>query len=105
MTGLVRVYLTRRKTLRSWHVVHPALDALHLDMLSLDPTAEANSANGIVDEPFFLKMMAMPYAIRVSRELHEKTGRTVSLMVQKKNGRWQEERTYSRSGDPRRTPG
>lgn len=56
------------------------------------------------DEVFRLKWFAVHYARRKARELG-RPDNPVSLRIKKKNGRYQEERTYPRSADPRRTPG
>lgn len=54
-------------------------------------------------ETFLTKFFALRYAAKTAKEIHEKSGETVSLKVKKKNGRYQEERTYGL--DPARTPG
>lgn len=53
---------------------------------------------------FHFKFMAVFVARRLAHKTatHEKP---VSLRIKDRKGRYQEERTYPRSADPRRTPG
>jgi len=66
-----------------------------------DPDTEAGLG---YDKPFRFKFSAVLYARRTARE-QATPERPVSLRIKKKNGRYQEERTYPRSADPRRTKG
>lgn len=49
------------------------------------------------------KFFAIRYAVSHAKRLHELGGETVSVVIQKKNGRFQEERTFGH--DPARSPG
>lgn len=60
---------------------------------------------GAVTENFALKIMAVLWAATKAKELHARTGGTVSVRIQKTNGQWQEERTYPKSRDPVETVG
>lgn len=55
-------------------------------------------------ETFRFKFMAVLYARRKVRELATPE-HPVSLRIKNRKGRYQEERTYPRSADPRRTEG
>lgn len=56
------------------------------------------------DEVFRLKWFAVRYARRKAHEM-ARPDNPVSLRIKNRKGRYQEERTYPRSADPRRTPG
>lgn len=43
--------------------------------------------------------------VRAAAALAQETGRPISLRIHDKAGRFQEERTYPRSADPKRSPG
>jgi len=52
---------------------------------------------------FKTKFFALLYARGEAKKIHRQTGRTVSLKIKKKDGRYQEERTYG--PDPAETRG
>lgn len=57
-------------------------------------------------EDFRTKFFAVRHAVSLAKELvRDRPLTTVSLMIQRRDGRWQEERTYPRSRDPRRSKG
>lgn len=55
-------------------------------------------------ESFNIKWFAVLYARRKANEMATPE-RPVSLRIKNRKGRYQEERTYPRSADPRRTKG
>ncbi len=55
-------------------------------------------------EDFRFKFMALLEARRVAKA-HATPATPVSLRIKDRRGRYQEERTYPRSADPRETPG
>ena len=55
------------------------------------------------NQPFKTTFFAVLAARGAAKEAFKTTGQTVSLLIQKKGGRWQEERTYGY--DPEDTPG
>lgn len=62
------------------------------------------SRDGKVVERFCTKATAVDVAIEEARG-EAGHGQPTSLRIKGRNGRVQEERTYPRSSDPRRTPG
>jgi len=59
----------------------------------------------LLTQDFRVKWFAMQYAVKTAKQIFAQHGRPVSLLIQGKNGLWQEERTYPRSEDPSETPG